>query len=80
MQGVKDWMIVCLKGQETGEEREQMTCVKDWVTFCLNRETGRKERTLRVIELDSDFTPPRSRLGIRPRFHLDSVKAEEYKV
>ena len=90
MQCVKDWTIDCLKEPETGcregEGREgavlseQMRCAKDWVTSCLNPERGSKKTTLRVIKLNSALSLPRPRPGYPTRFHLDSVKAEEYKV
>jgi len=89
MQGVKDWTIDCLKDPETGCRegkgrekvmlREQTRHVKDWVAACLKLKRGKKTTMLRVIELNSALTPPRPASG-NPRFHLDSVKVEEYEV
>ena len=94
IQGVKDWMIDCLKelemGCREGEEREngvlreQMKCAKDCVAFRLKWKRGRKKVTLRVIELSSALS---LRLlqpshGIPTEFHqcLSPVKVEEHKV
>ena len=62
--------------------------MKDWAIDCLKRPRtrrhkggGRKETTLRVIELSSVFNPlPRYGDGGLLRFHLGSVKVEEYEV
>jgi len=65
MKGVKDWAIDCLKRPGMGHRKGG----------------GRKETTLRVIELSSIFDPlPRYRDSGLPVFHLGSVKVEEYKV
>ena len=62
---MKDWAIECLKKTKIGRDKRR----------------GRKETTLRVIELCSAFNqfPTRDDSG-RVRFHLDSVKVEEYEV
>ena len=68
--------------------REQMKGVKDWAIDCLKRpERGRRERegrkgtTLRVIELSSTLNRfPTYGDGGLQRFHLGSVKAEEFEV
>ena len=89
MQSLKDWTMDYLKGLETGYRegegreqtvlREQTRRVKDWVTACLKLKGGRKRTTLGVIELNSALTLPRPNCG-SSRFHLDSVKVEEYEV
>lgn len=65
MKGVKDWAIDCLKRPKTG-------CCKGG---------GRKETTLRMIELSSVFDQfPRYGEGGLLRFYLGPVKVEEYEV
>jgi len=93
MEDVKDWAIDCLKKAKTGCQeggkrkktvwREQ---VKGWAADCLKKpRTGHhrgegKKITLRVIELGSVFTLPRPSEITLTRFHLGSVKVEEYEV
>jgi len=62
MQGAKDWAINCLKEPETGRQEGE----------------GKRKTMLRVIELSSDPTLPRSGFRAAQRFYLGSVKVEEY--
>ena len=65
MKGAEDWTIDCLKRPGTG---------------CHER-GRRKQTTLRVIELNSVFNQvPRVGDGDLLRFHVGSVKVEEYEV
>jgi len=64
-----------------------MKDVEAWAIDCLKRveagchERGRKETTLRVIELSSVFDEvPRIGDGGLLRFHVGSVKVKEYEV
>jgi len=87
MEGLKDWVINCLKRPKTktGEGREEMMLmeqikgVKDWAADYLKKpkterreEEGRKGITLRVIELSSVFTLPKFGDSTPPTPHLGS--------
>ena len=64
MKGVKDWAIDRLKRPETG-------CSKGG---------GRKDTTLRVIELSSVFDQFQGQGDDGLRFYLGPVKVEEHEV
>ena len=64
MNDVKDWAIDCLKESETGFREAE----------------GMRRITLKVIELGSVLALPQPRYDATLRFHLDSVKVEEYEV
>jgi len=64
MRGLKGWGVGWLKKPNTGAHKGE----------------GIKKTVLRVIELNMAPTLPLVDETVRPRFHLGSVKVEEYKV
>ena len=60
---MKDWAIDWFTGPETGRQEGG----------------GRQKATLRFIELSSVLADRWPDDGIPPRFHLGSVKVEEYR-